>query len=171
MRRTRTRLAATVLTALTLSGTGIAAASAQLSPAAIHRRAEHFTFILTSTNAGEASVIATGLFTDGGTINIFTNGPSAAMKLGAGTIRLTTTSKGLESKTNPVTCLTTVTGRGTYNLGHGTGKYIGIRGSGHYTVLDHVVSRREPGGGCVTTRSPLAVQAIFTFSGWATLHR
>jgi hypothetical protein len=171
MRRAPARFAATVLTTLALSSAGIAAASAQLSPAATHRRAEHFTFVFTSTSPGEASVIATGLFTDGGTINIFTNGPSAAMKLGAGTIRLTAASQGVESKTNPVTCLTTVTGRGTYNLGHGTGKYVGIRGSGHYTVLDHVVSRREPGGGCVTTRSPLAVQAIFNFSGWATLHR
>jgi hypothetical protein len=97
-------------------------------------------------------------------------GPSAEMKLGAGTIRLSTTSHGcLSSKTNLTTCLTTVSERGTYKLSRGTGRHAGIRGSGGFTVTDRVVSQHKHYGGCVTNRPPLAVQAIFTLSGSATL--
>jgi hypothetical protein len=128
--------------------------------------------MLTSTTTGVASVIATGLFTDGGTINTFYGGRTGKMKLGAGTIRLTTSGHGTSSKTNFATCLTTVSARGSYKLIGGTGRYAGIRGSGPATVIDRVVSRHKHGGGCMTSRPPRAVQAIFTLSGSATLrHR
>ena len=90
------------------------------------------------------------------------------MKLGAGTIRVTPNGHP-RSKTNLATCLTTVSERGTYKLSRGTGRYAGIRGSGHFTAIDRVVSHHKRNGGCVTNRPPLAVQAIFALSGSATL--
>jgi hypothetical protein len=125
--------------------------------------------MVTSTS-GIASVIATGLFTDGGTVNVFSAAPSAELKLEAGTIRLDPTSHvGPSSRTSPGTCLTTVTERGTCKLSRGTGRYAGIRASGRFSVIDHVISRRRPDGSCVTSRPQLAVQAVFTFSGPASL--
>lgn len=170
MRRAPAKLIAIVLAVLIASGTGIAAASGQPSAAASHHGTEHFTLILTSTRTDVGSVIATGLFTDGGTINLFSKGPSVEVKLGAGTIRLTPIShSGPSSKTNPATCLTTTSERGTYRLSHGTGRYAGIHGSGRFTAIDRELSHHKRGGGCATNRSPLAVQAILTFSGAATL--
>jgi hypothetical protein len=169
MRRAPAKLLAIVLAAITLSGIGIAAASAQPSAPASHHGTEHFTFMLTST-PGVGSVIATGMFTDGGTMNLFSGGPSAEMKLGAGTIKVTPSSRrGPTSKTNDATCLTTTSERGTYRLSHGTGRFAGIHGSGRFTAIDHVVSHHKRGGGCVSNRPPLAFQAIITLSGPVTL--
>jgi len=170
MRRAHAKLIAIILAVVATTATGIAAASAQTSAPVSHRGSEHFTIILTSTRSGVTSVIATGLFTDGGTMNLFSGGPSAEMKLGAGTIRLTPKSpRPPRSKTDPGTCLTTTSEHGTYRLSHGTGRYAGIRGSGHFSVTDRAISHRKPNGACVTTRAPIAVQVIFSLSGSATL--
>lgn len=170
MRRAPVKLVAIVLAAIAVSGTGIAVASAQPSASASHRGAEHFTFMFASTRTSLGSVIATGLFTDGGTMNLSLLEPSVEMKLGAGTIRFTPTSHGgPSSKTNLATCLTTVSERGSYKLSRGTGRYAGIRGSGRFAVTDRFVSHHKRDGGCVTSRPPLADQTIFTLSGSATL--
>ncbi len=167
MRRAPAKLIAIVLAAVTVTGTGIAAASAQPSAPASHRGTEHFTFMLTS-RTGVGSVIATGLFTDGGTMNLFGEGPSNEMKLGAGTIRVTPNGHP-RSKTDLATCLTTISERGTYKLSHGTGRYAGIRGSGHFTATDHTLSHHNHNGSCITSRPPLALQVMITLSGSATL--
>jgi hypothetical protein len=170
MRRAHAKLIAIILAVVATTATGIAAASAQTSVPVSHRGAEHFTIILTSTRSGVTSVIATGLFTDGGTMNLFSRGPSAELKLSRGNIRLTPRSPGgPKSKTTPGTCLRTTSERGTYKLSHGTGKYAGIRGSGHFSVTDREISHRKRNGGCVTTRAPIAVQVILSLSGSATL--
>lgn len=169
MRRAPAKLIAIVVAVLTASGTGIAAASAQPSAPASHRATEHFTFMLTS-KTGVGSIIATGLFTDGGTMNLFTQGPSAEMKLGGGTIRLTTRKISHQSsKIDQATCLGNLSERGTYKLSHGTGRFAGIHGSGQFTVTDRVVQHHKRNGGCATNRDPLAIQAIITLSGPATL--
>jgi hypothetical protein len=169
MRRAPAQLTALVLAAITVTATSIAAASAQPSASASHRGTEHFTFMLTS-RTGAGSAIATGLFTDGGTMKLFGEGPSAEMKLGAGTIRFTPHGHP-SSRPTLATCLTTISERGTYKLSHGTGRYAGIRGSGHFTATDHALSHHNHNGGCTTDRPPLALQVIITFSGSATLRR
>jgi hypothetical protein len=172
MRRAPAKLISLVLATITVSGTGIAAASAQPSAPASRHGTEHFTFMFASTSTDVGSIIATGRFTDGGTINIFPFRPSYGMKLGAGTIRLTLTSPHPpSSKTNRATCLTTVSERGTYKLSHGTGRYAGIRGTGRFTATDRLVSHHRRSGGCATGRSPLAEQTIFTLSGPVTLRQ
>jgi len=172
MRRAPAKLIPFVLAAITVSGTGIAAASAQPSAPASRHGTEHFTFMFASTSTDVGSIIATGPFTDGGTINISSRGPTAEMKLGAGTIRLTGTSpRGPSSKTNRATCLTTVSERGTYKLSRGTGRYAGIRGTGRFTATDRIVSHHRRNGGCATYRSPLAEQTILTLAGSVTLRQ
>jgi hypothetical protein len=170
MRRAPAKLIAIVLAALTVSGSGIAAASAKPSAASVaHHGTEHFTLMDTLTRSGAASIIATGLFTDGGTINIGQSGRSGEMKLGRGTIRLTSNNGGGITKVNMATCLTTQTGSGTYKLIHGAGKYAGIRGSGRFTTTVRRVSPRKHNGSCAFNRPALAVQGLVSLSGSATL--
>jgi hypothetical protein len=169
MIRVPVRLAAIAVAATAISLTCITAASAGPSPGASERGTEHFTFMVTLTGTGVASVIATGLFTDGGSVDLGSAGP-LKMKLGAGTIRLTTTNEvGSGVKYNRKTCLQTLTGRGIYRLSHGTGKYAGIHGSGSFTTTIRSVLPRRASGACATGRRPLAFQGVVTLSGPATL--
>lgn len=169
MRRAPAKLIAIILAVIAASGMGIAAAAAEPSVPASPGSTEHFTFMLTSTT-GVGSIIATGQFTDGGTMNLFSAGPSSEAKLGGGTIRITPSGRpAFSSKTDLATCLRSLSEHGTYRLSHGTGRFAGIRGSGHFTATDRVVSHHKRNGGCVSNRHPLAIQAIITFSGPATL--
>jgi hypothetical protein len=127
--------------------------------------------------AGQTSVIATGVFTDGGSIpprhgvhigngtRLMTVG---TMKLGLGTIRLTTSLAPGGSVQSPGTCLFSTSAHGTYTLGRGTGQYVGIRGSGRFSSTSRVVLRREANGECIG-RHPLATQVVVMLSGPVTL--
>jgi hypothetical protein len=165
-----------VVTAAAIGGATITAASAHMSTSASRHGREHFTLMAalagrTADAPFEASIIGTGLFTDGGTIDITKREQSAVMKLGQGTIRLTTTGgSGSAPKVNRSTCLTIQTGSGTYKLGHGTGRYAGISGSGHFATTVHFVSARKPDGNCALNRE-LAYQVVVTLTGTATLRR
>jgi hypothetical protein len=56
------------------------AASAESSAPASRHGTERFTLIITSTTTGIGNVIATGVFTDGGTMNLFSGRRSVEMK-------------------------------------------------------------------------------------------
>jgi hypothetical protein len=175
MLRAPAKVIAVAVTAAAIVGATITAASARVPvPASPHGR-EHFTLMAslarTADASIDASIIGTGLFTDGGTIDIGKNAHSAEMKLGRGTIRLTTThGRGSAPNVNSSTCLTTQTASGTYKLSHGTGKYAGISGSGHFTTTVRFVSARNRDGSCSPNRE-LAYQAVVTMTGTATLRR
>lgn len=162
------RTAVAVLTALiasaTVSGASVAAASGATSHSSRHGP-ERFALVGTSTKSGLFSVIATGLFTDGGTVNIFASRPT--IKLGAGTLRFHDVDRPGKVTFNKATCLETITGRGTYKLSHGTGKYAGISGSGRFVTVGHAVFRHKPSGTCATSR-PLAFQGTITLTGSVT---
>jgi hypothetical protein len=175
MLRAPAKVIAAAVTAAAIGGTTITAASAHVSISASRHGREHFTLMAalarTADASIEASIIGTGLFTDGGTIDISKRARSAEMKLGRGTIRLTTTGgSGSVSNVKPSTCLTTQTASGTYKLSQGTGKYAGISGSGHFTTTVHFVLARYRDGSCSLNRE-LAYQAVVTLTGTATLPR
>lgn len=175
MLRVPAKVFAAAVTAAAVGGATIAAASAHMSISAARHGREHFTLMAALPRRADASIdasiIGTGLFTDGGTIEITKRASSAVMKLGRGTIRLTTTGgSGGVFTANPSTCLTTKTARGTYKLSRGTGKYAGISGSGHFTTTVHFVSARSPNGSCSPNRE-LAYQAVLTLTGTTTLRR
>jgi hypothetical protein len=147
MLRAPAKVIAAAVTAAAIGGVTITAASAHVSTWAARHGREHFTVMAALARTGDAnidaSIIGTGLFTDGGTIDI---------------------------KQVTSTCLTTQTGSGTYKLSHGTGKYAGISGSGHFTTTVHFVSARNRDGGCSPNRE-LAYQAVATLTGTAALPR
>lgn len=167
MFRTPAWLLAVLVTVALIGGTTITAASA--SPARSSRQGtEHLVLMDTSTRSLVFSVLATGVFTDGGTINADTAGNQARIRLGSGTIELRTRDGSARYHFSRATCLQTLTGRGTYTLSHGTGRYAGIRGSGKFTTSRRSVLRRRPDGTCARSR-PLAAQSIVTLHGPVTI--
>lgn len=164
------RSAATLVTALaaalTIGGTTASAAPAGPARAPGHST-EHFVFMGTSTKTGVFSVISTGLFTDGGTINIFS--PAPQIRLSGGDLRFRDHDRPPRYTFSKATCLLTITGRGTYNLSHGTGKYRNITGSGSFTTRGRILYPRKPSGTCARSH-PVAFQAIVTLNGPVTKH-
>ena len=114
-----------------------------------------------STNSSVDSVIATGAFTAGGSINLGSS--TGKVTLGGGTLTLIPKFGPSKQKFNKVTCLLTITGRGSYSLGHGTGRYTGITGSGRFTVADRQINARA-GGKCSATIA-VAFQGVITLTG------
>jgi hypothetical protein len=172
MFRNAARFLAALIAAATVTVASIAVASA--GPARSSRHGpEHLVFMDASTKSSLFSVIATGLFTDGGTINIES---PAEVRLGSGTFRLHTKVGPGKYKLNRATCMITITGRGTYTLSHGTGRYAGITGSGQLVTSGRQVFPRKADGTCSVTSvsptpHPLAFQAIVTLNGPVTLRR
>lgn len=163
------RIAAAVVTALVAAATvGSANVTAASGASAYSNRhgAERLVFMGPSTKSGLFSVIATGFFTDGGTVNIFS--PKPEIRLGAGTLRFTENVTPGKVKLNHATCLLTIAARGTYRLSHGTGKYARLRGSGRFTTTGRLVYPRKANGSCASSRRPLAFQGIITLTGSVT---
>jgi hypothetical protein len=165
MVRIAARLLAAFLAAVAIGGTGMAVASA--GPAGSSRHGtEEFVLMDSSTRSLVFSVIATGLFTDGGAINI--DSAKGEAKLGAGTFRVHTKTGPARQKLNSATCLRTITARGTYTLSDGTGRYAGISGSGRFITSGRIVFPRTAHGTCASSH-PLAFQGIITLHGPVTL--
>jgi hypothetical protein len=128
---------------------------------------EHFTFMTTATARGSDtfSVIATGVFTAGGTATL----PSGkgTLRFPTGTIETTSKSSKPINTSNMKTCYGTLSQKGTYTIVGGTGAYKGISGSGKLTVsLREVIPIVN--GKCHGL-TPVAAQGIVTGSGPVTL--
>jgi hypothetical protein len=162
------RTAAAVLTALaaalTAGSASVAAAAGAPSHSSRHG-AERLVFAGTSTKSGLFSVIATGMFTDGGTVSIFS--PKPVIRLGAGTLRLRAKDGPGKRRLDRATCLLTISGRGTYRLAGGTGKYAGLSGSGRFVTTGRAVYPRKTNGTCASAH-PLAFQGTVTLTGSVT---
>ena len=98
-------------------------------------RSETLSFMDASSTSEVFGVIATGVFTDAGTILI--NGPgkhTATMRLSHGTIKAKARfTKAPRVDVNPTTCFVTESSAGTLKLLGGTGAYKGTTGSGKFT--------------------------------------
>jgi hypothetical protein len=139
--------------ALTLAGTGLASASP--SPSA--SGTEQFYLSTTSATATTMPVIAAGVFTAAGVDHAgnsvdtlkFANGSFQIIHPGPGTGH---------PKFNPKTCFVTFTGTGKFTLGHGTGAYKGISGSGKVAVTFVAIGARTHSGACSKNAPPVAFQ-------------
>lgn len=165
-----TKISVIVAAVAVLGGVGVADAAAGTAAASSRRGTEYFA-LMVSTTATRASIIATGLFTDGGTIPLSAWAPKPAtttITLGRGTIRLHETPGSITDKLDGATCLETARARGSYKLSRGTGRYTRISGSGRYTATGRLVFGRTAGGACATWR-PIADQLVIALSGPVTL--
>ena len=150
--------ASTIVAASTITGTGVLAASAAPRAAAT----EHFQIISTSATSPKADVILYGPIT-GHAVDI-QGSKSDVFKLANGTF-VVKHSPGKGPQTfNPKTCLATINQHGTFTIGHGTGAYKGISGSGKYHVSILLIAGKA-NGHCSMKKAPVAFQLVIDASG------
>jgi hypothetical protein len=126
---------------------------------------ENVQIVNTSATSSTASVIATGVFTDGGVDNmgnkvdtiVLSNGSFKVAHRGPSTQHF-----------NPATCLLTVLGHGTFKISGGTGAYAKISGTGKYALKIQAVAPKVAGK-CSQKQAPLAFQQIIKGSGKVSL--
>lgn len=129
---------------------------------------EHFRFMSTSVPADKFNVIATGVFTDGGTATPLSS--SNKLTFPDGTIDVASKSKGKPvTNANTKTCYETLSDQGTYTITGGTGKYRGITGSGTYTLEIREIGPKVNGKCDTQTSKRVASQAILKAYGPVTL--
>jgi hypothetical protein len=147
-----------------LGGASLAGASARPAVSGT----EHFQLMTTSATSKTSSIIATGVFTAGGTDTRTTNSTDT-VAFPTGTFVITH-SKGTGTQSfNPKTCLLKVNMKGTYSLGSGTGAYANISGSGTYQLSILAVAAKS-GGTCSRTLPPTSFQQVIRASGPVSLH-
>jgi hypothetical protein len=150
-------MAMLAVTIIGAAGTGAASAA----PGGI--QTEHLRFMNTMATSARISVIATGGFTAGGYVI-----PAAVTDTAVfpgGTFKLRHVTQHVKAGGNPRTCLLTETLRGTFTIGHGTGKYAGIRGSGTFVTSIAAVTTKDHTGQCTHVRAPATYQEVTTASG------
>ena len=124
---------------------------------------EHLQLMTTSATSKTSSIIATGVFTAGGTDTRMTSS-TESVALPGGTF-VVTHSKGTGTQRfNPRTCLLTVNEKGTYKLSGGTGAYAGISGTGTYHITILAVGAKSAGT-CSKTVPPPSWQQVIDASG------
>jgi len=157
-------LTSAVITAVVISGAGVAAATTQPHTATI----EHFQEVVASPTAHQAHVIAYGAFTAAG-VDVENSNNTNTFKFPGGSFLVTPRYTVVSEHLNKSTCLLTQNLRLTYTISHGTGKYAGISGSGHGTLSDLEITARNSHSACSTRKIPLAQQVIGRGQGPVTL--
>jgi hypothetical protein len=159
MRKTLAAVIGAVSVTAVLGGASLAAASARTAASGT----EHFQLMTTSATSKTSSIIATGVFTTGGT-STDTSNTTATVKFPNGTFVITH-SKGTGTVSfNPKTCLLKGNLKGTYKLGSGTGAYAHLSGSGTFQASVLGVGAKS-GGKCSQKLPPVAFQQVIRAAG------
>lgn len=163
MRKTLAAVIGAVSVTAILGGASLAGASARTAVSGT----EHFQIMTTSTTSKTSSLIASGVFTAGGTTTD-TSSTTSTATFSNGTFVITHSKGTGTTSFNPKTCLFKANLKGTYTLGSGTGAYASITGSGNYQVSVLGVGAKS-GGTCSKTLPPVAFQQVIKASGPVTL--
>ena len=144
MRITRITVAGLAAAAMLAGGAGLASASARPASSAISGT-EHFSLMTTQPTAARFTIIATGVFTAGGTD--ISSQTTDLIKLPGGTFKVHHGGRIhiLKEQLNRRTCLAVFEARAGLTLGGGTGKYKGISGSGTALISQTFIARRSHG--------------------------
>ncbi len=164
MRKTIASLTSVVITAIAISGVGVAAATTRPHTATI----EHFQEIVASPTSREARVIAYGAFTAAG-VDVENSNNTNTFRFPGGSFLVTPRYTVVSEHLSKSTCLLTQNLRLTYTISRGTGKFAGISGSGHGTLSDLEITARNSHGACSARKVPLAQQVIARGQGPVTL--
>jgi hypothetical protein len=124
---------------------------------------EHFQLVTTSATSNKGQVIAYGLFT-ASAVDIMGN-TTDTFKFRGGSFRVRHSAGHGPQHFNPLTCLNTISLRGTYTVSHGTGRYAGISGHGKYQLSILFIGARNSKGKCSETKPPVAFQQIIRAQG------
>lgn len=151
-------------------------AAAPARPAAVSPRpaagpsvsgTEHFRFMTTNGDSNTESVIALGVFIEGG---IDHPGRADKVIFADGTFRIRNSAGHGRTTFNHRTCLGIDNLRGTYKIYGGTGKYAGISGHGKYLSRARLVTKRNSAGRCDGSALAASQQVIWEH-GPVKLHR
>jgi hypothetical protein len=144
--------------AVVAGGAGMAGASSRPAVSGT----EHLQLVSTSATSNRAKVVLYGAFTahavdiQGRKVDTF--------KFADGSFTVAHSGGVGTQHFDPRTCLFMVSRHGTYTIGHGTGTYKGIKGSGKYQ-LNILGIAAKSGGKCAQNKPPAATQLIIRASG------
>lgn len=156
MRKTLAGLIGIAATAAIITGAAMTAANA--SPAApTASGTEHFDLMTTMPSTSRYSVIATGVFTAGGTD--ISGSTTDKLELPGGTFKVHHGGRihVITEKVNQKTCLADFVAKADLTVGDGTGRYKGISGTGHAVVSELFIARRSKGA-CDPNLTPVVLQ-------------
>lgn len=116
----------------------------------------------TQPTASRYAVIATGVFTAGGTD--IAGGTTDTVKLPGGTFKVNHGGQPhvVKEQVNPATCLEVFEGTAKITVGGGTGKYARIHGSGNATINDQAIASRTKKGTCDFNANPVVNEETIT---------
>jgi hypothetical protein len=165
----RSKLSASLVAILAVTmigagGLGASASSAQGRPVgAGQAKAEQLRFMSTKATSRRISVIATGAFTGGGTAR--PGRVTDVLSFPGGTLRYRHVTRTFSASFDPQTCLLTESLTGKFTLGHGTGRYVGVHGSGKFALNIVAVTEKNRAGQCTHVQAPATFQQLTTANG------
>jgi hypothetical protein len=167
--KTRKRAAVLAMTGAAIAAgvvLAVPAGASPLAPTAVSG-AEHFQAMTTSATANTQGVIAWGAFTAAGVDHENSSNAATSTDLftfPGGSFKVTHTTKSMAGGFTK-SCFASFTGKGTFKLSGGTGKYKGISGSGTFTFTDIGIAPKTKKGACNENANPIANQQVIAASG------
>jgi hypothetical protein len=167
MRKTLAALIGAAATITMITGAGVASAATghPASPHAAVSGTEHFQAVSASLTSNKSPVVAYGAFNASGT-DVSTSNTRDTFTFPGGSFRVTHKVTRSRQHFSTRTCAGSQRQRGIYKISHGTGKYAGISGSGHFRVRVLIVAAHTSHG---CSKNPIAVQVIIRAHGPVTL--
>ena len=150
--------AAVIAVAAAASGTAVAAAS-PTGPA--NSGTEHFYLMTTQPSAAKYEIIATGVFTAGGTDISGSKSDTAKLAKGSFKVNHSGPFHIIKQQVNPKTCFAVFEATASITLSGGTGAYKGISGSGSATITDTAIGPKSKGK-CNLNANPVANEQTIT---------
>ena len=161
MHISRIAVAGAAAVAMIASGAGLAVAGTGTVQRAAVSGTEHFSLMSTQPSASKYVVIASGVFTAGGVDRSGNTVDLVKLPRGSFKINHGGATHILKQKLNPSTCLMQFAASATFTVGHGTGAYKGISGSGKALISGTAIARRR-NGHCNPNATPLVSQQTIT---------
>jgi hypothetical protein len=160
MRMSRIGITSVVVAAMVAGGTGLAVAGTSRVRVAVSGT-EHLSLMTTLPNASKFVVIASGVFTAGGTD--VSGGSIDVVKTPAGSFKLNHGGAVhvLKERFSRKTCLAVFAATAKFTLEGGTGAYKGISGSGKGLINETFIARRSKGQ-CNPNATPLVAEETIT---------
>jgi hypothetical protein len=167
MHISRIAIVGAVASAMITSGMGLALAGT----GSVQRKVsgtEHFSLMTTQPSASKYVVIASGLFTAGG-VDVSGNVVDL-VKLTGGTFKINhgTSVHITKEQFNPKTCLEVFAATAKFTVGHGTGAFKGISGSGKAVITDIAIASRSHGH-CNMNANPAVNEQTISATGHVSL--
>jgi len=168
MRISRIAVVAAAATIMIGSGAGLALASAGTAQRPAASGTEHFNLSTTQPSASKYVIIASGVFTAGGTDTSGQNVDTVKLTGGGFKINHNFPFHILKEQLNPTTCLMQFAGTTKFTIEDGTGAYKKLTGSGNALISGLGIAARTHGT-CNPNVNPLFLEQTISASAKVSL--